>query len=226
MRRITKFIPKGIVPTGKAGVIGLTALLLVPGSLALGADHLDPPGRTDAAVDTTPDVPADIADVFAWHSNGTVKIAMTFAGPQPVGAPMFYDRNVLYKINISNALPADTADIVIKARFGKGSGANDWGVRFEGIPGVNGTIEGPVEQTLVKDGVKARVGLFDEPFFFDLIGFRETKSLSTIRIRNDRNFFDGQNDTAIVLEIPEANFGTNPTPLGIWGQTLRFGGQL
>jgi hypothetical protein len=113
---------------------------------------------------------------------------------------------------------------VIKFRFGKGQGANDWGVRIEGLPGVTGTLEGPVETTLTANGVKARVGLYDEPFFFDLIGFRETRSFGTIRIRNDRNFFDGQNDTALVLEIPDANLGTIGSNLDVWGQTLRFGG--
>lgn len=115
---------------------------------------------------------------------------------------------------------------MIKARFGKGQGANDWGVRFEGIPGVTGALEGPVETTLTANGVKARAGLIDEPFFFDLIGFRETRSFGTIRIRNDRNFFDGQNDTVIVFEIPDANLGSNVSKIDVWGQTLRFGGNI
>ncbi|MCW1381480.1 hypothetical protein OLX02_01455 [Novosphingobium sp. KCTC 2891] len=203
----------------------LAGLVLVPSDGAESADHLDPPTRTDAGFDTTPDVPADIADVFAWHSNGTVKIAMTFAGPVATTAPSYYDRDVLYKIHISTKAPGTTDEFTIKARFGKGAGANDWGVRFEGVPGV-GTIEGPVETNLEKDGVKARAGLFDEPFFFDLIGFRETRSFGQVRIRNNRNFFDGQNDTAVVFEIPDANFGGDVSQLEFWGQTLRFGGNL
>lgn len=208
-----------------AAIAALGALVLLPADTAQSADHLDPPGRTDAGVDATPDVPADIADVFAWHSNGTVKIAMTFAGPVATTAPLYYDRDVLYKIHISAKDPGTTDEFTIKARFGKGAGANEWGVRFEGVPGV-GTIEGPVETDLAKDGVKARAGLFDEPFFFDLIGFRETRSFGQVRIRNNRNFFDGQNDTALVFEIPDANFGTDVNNLEIWGQTLRFGGNL
>ena len=95
-----------------------------------------------------------------------------------------------------------------------------------GANGVTGVIEGPVEQNLQKDGVKVRVGLFDEPFFFDLVGFRETRSTGTLSIRNNRNFFDTQNDTAIVLEIPDANLGAGVTNLGVWGQTARFGGNI
>ncbi len=213
---------------GSAGAASLAALLLVPTGVAESADHLDPPSRTDGGVDPNPDIPADIADVFAWHSNGTTKIAMTFAGPVSASGttPLYYDRDVLYKINISTAAPANTPEFTIKYRFGRGQNPGEWGVRIEGIPGVSGVVEGPVEQNLEKDGVKVRVGLFDEPFFFDLIGFRETRSTGTLRIRNDRNFFDTQNDTAIVLEIPDANLGAGVTNLGVWGQTARFGGNI
>lgn len=221
MRRIFKTLLAGSAATAVLG-----GLLLLPTEVAESADHLDPPNRTDAGIDTTPDVPADIADVFAWHSNGTVKIAMTFAGPVATTAPTFYDRDVLYKIHISTKDPGTSDEFTIRARFGRGEGANDWGVRFEGVPGVSGAIEGPVDNNLEKDGVKARAGLFDEPFFFDLIGFRETRSFGEIRIRNDRNFFDGKNDTAFVFEIPDANFGPGVDNLEIHGQTLRFGGNL
>lgn len=222
---------RGMIKTllaSAAGAAGLAALMLVPTGVATSADHLDPPGRTDGGVDANPDIPADIADVFAWHSNGTTKISMTFAGPVSASAttPLYYDRDVLYKINISTQAPASTPEFTIKYRFGKGAGDKDWGVRIEGLPGVTGVLEGPVESNLEKDGVKVRVGLFDEPFFFDLIGFRETRSTGVLRIRNDRNFFDGQNDTAIVVEIPDANLGAGTTNLGIWGQTARFGGNI
>jgi hypothetical protein len=204
----------------------LAALVMLPSDIAQSADHLDPPGRTDNVVDATPDISADIADVFTWHSNGTVKIAMTFAGPVATTAPTYYDRDVLYKIHISSKDPGTSDEFTIRARFGRGAGANDWGVQFTGVPGVTGAIEGPVDNDLEKDGVKARAGLFDEPFFFDLIGFRETAQFKEVRIRNDRNFFDGKNDTAFVFEIPDANFGPGVTNLEVHGQTLRFGGNL
>jgi hypothetical protein len=214
------------VLAGGAAAMVIAAVLFVPGATNRAADHLDPPSRTDLAVDPTPDLPADIADIFAWYSGDTVKIVLTFGGPNPPNLPASFDRDVLYKINVSTALPADTADSVIKVRFGRGQRAGEWGVRFEGIPGVNGAIEGPVETTLVKDGVRARAGLFDEPFFFDLLGFRESRAMGTIRFNNKRNFFDAQNDTAIVLEIPKDRFASATTPLGFWATTSRFGGQI
>jgi len=210
---------------GPAAAI-LAAAVILPGASNRAADHLDAPTRTDPAIDPTPDISADIADVFAWHSGNTVKIIVTFGGPSSVTQPASYDRDVLYKINISTDAPTDTPEHTIRVRFGRGQGANEWGVRMEGVPGVTGVIEGPVDTNLTKDGVTVRAGLFDEPFFFDLQGFRETRALSAIRFVNTRNFFDGTNDTAIVLEIPKSTFANATTPLGVWSTTSRFGGQL
>jgi hypothetical protein len=201
------------------------AVLLLPGAPNLAADHLDPPTRTDPVLDPVPDVPADIADVFTWYTADHVNVIVTFGGPSSPTQPASYDRDVLYKILVSTAAPTDTPEIVIRVRFGPGQRPNEWGVQMEGLPGVTGAIEGPVETNLVKDGVTARAGLFDEPFFFDLQGFRETRSLGAIRFDNRRNFFDAQNDTAIVLQIPKDRFATATTPLGFWATTSRIGGQ-
>jgi hypothetical protein len=201
------------------------AALLLPGARNLAADHLDPPGRTDPAVDTTPDVPADIADVFAWYGGDTVKLALTFAGPSVGSQPAFYDRDVLYKVLVSTAAPDDTPEYTIKVRFGAGARPNEFGVRFEGVPGVAGTIEGPVETVLQKDGVKAMAGLLDDPFFFDLLGFRETRSTGSIRFSNQRSFFTGQNDTGFILELPRSRFAGGTGTINVWATSARFGGQ-
>ena len=210
-----------------AGALALAAggALLVPGAANRAADHLDPPGRTDPAVDTTPDAPADIADVYAWYGADSVRLALTFAGPSVGSQPGFYDRDVLYKILVSTAPPDDTAEVVIKVRFGAGTRPNEFGVRYEGIPGVTGAIEGPVETLLQKDGVKTFAGLVDDPFYFDLLGFRETRSTGSIRFNNQRSFFTGQNDTGFVLEIPRSRFAGGTGTINVWSTSARFGGQ-
>lgn len=206
--------------------IALSGAVLWPGHGILAADHLDPPLRTDILVDSTPDKAADIADIFTWHTATTTVIILTFAGPSATTLPAVYDRDVLYKINISNAGSRTTATIPITVRFGKGAGANQFGVQISGIPGVNGPIVGPVETTLVKDGVTARAGLFDEPFFFDLQGFKETQSTGKLSFNNTRNAFAAANDTAIVIEIPSNRLANGTRVLDIWGETSRFGGQI
>ena len=215
----------GIAGSGLA----LALAVAVSGS-AIGlfaADHLDPPARTDPAMDTTPDRPADIADIYAWHTATSVIIAMTFSGPQATNLQASYDQDVLYSINISNAAPRTTVNIPIRFKFGGGTKPNQYGVQVSGLPGVTGgTITGPVETNLVKDGVTVRAGLFDDPFFFDLQGFKATEATGTLSFDKNRNFFAGQNLTAVVMEIPRSRIENGTNLIDIWGTTARYGGQL
>ena len=187
------------------------------------ADHLDPPARTDPDVDSNPDIAADIADVYTWYTATDYVVALTFAGPQPANRPPFYDRDVLYTINISNnGLPTDP-EVQIRFRFGRDAAGNV-GVEINGLPDGGGPLVGPVEQNLTRNGIIARAGLYDDPFFFDLQGFRTTRSTGTLAFQSNRSFFTGQNDTAIVIQIP-INMIRGNNSLDIWATTARFGGQ-
>lgn len=213
------------LPYALGGVGIATALALVaPGVGIFAADHLDPPSRTNPSVDSTPDRAADIADVYAWHTDTSVILVMTFAGPQATTAAAMYDRDVLYTLNVSNKAPRTTTDIPIQIRFGQ-DGANEFGIKVQNLPGVTGDISGPVETSLTKDGVTVRAGLFDDPFFFDLQGFQDTASTGTLAFDNTRDFFAGQNLTAVVIEIPKDRIDQS-TLVDVWGATARFGGQL
>ncbi len=218
---------KGISAVAGAGVALVAALFLV-GRVALAADHLDPPSRTDVAVDTTPDLPADIADIYAWHTDTKFIVAIDFAGPRPTTEPAYYDRDVLYTLNISNGPVKTVATFPIQIRFGvdNSSGSPRYGVQIKNVPGVTGTIEGPVQARLEKDGVIAQAGLFDDPFYFDVLGFRESRSVGTLRFNNKRDFFAGQNLTVVVLEIPRDRIENGSNPIGIWAISKRLGGNL
>jgi len=191
---------------------------------ARAADHLDPPARTDPAVDSTPDKAADIADVYTWHTGTDLVIAVTFAGPQATNLPAAYDRDMLYTINISNDDVIFTPEVQIRFRFGQNGQAS--GVQFTGIPGSNGAIEGPVETDLRQGQVAARAGLFDDPFFFDLEGFRATRATGALSFRGDRNFFAGQNLTAAVVQFPRSAIDTGSGKVRIWATSARFGGNI
>lgn len=218
-----KFGQKAAFAAGGAG-LAAAAVLFAPGLGVWSADHLDPPARTDPMVDSTPDRAADIADLYAWHTASSVIVALTFAGPQATSMPATYDRDVDYAINISNRVPRTTADMQINVRFGQ-AGANQNGVQVTGLPGVTGAISGPVETDLSKDGVTVRAGLFDDPFFFDLQGFRNTLSSGNLMFSSTRDFFAGQNLTAVVIEIPRDRIDAGQL-VDIWAATSRFGGQL
>ena len=222
----------GAAALALAGAIP-AALFLVPGQSSPAADHLDPPTRTDAEMGSSnPDVPADTADVFAWHTPTSIILALTFAGPREANAAGIYDRDVLYTINVSTSAPRATPEYQIQVRFGEDTtkpGTQN-GVQFSGIPGVapgtTETIEGSVERDLTKDGVTARAGLFQDPFFFDLLGFRETRSMQTLRFNNQRDFFLNKNDTGFIIEIPRSRFDTGGNnPIDVWATSARFGGR-
>ena len=212
---------------GSGILMGSAAIaLIVPGQLALSADHLDPPARTDPAFDTTPDTPADIADVYAFSDATNAYFAVSFAGPQVAGVSAFYDRDVLYTINVSTSAPATSSDVSIRFRFGPATNGTGSGISVENLPGVGGAIVGPVEQILSKDGVRVYAGLRDDPFFFDLQGFRETRSTGTLRFDKTRNFFANKNDTIVIVEIPKTRLGGNANSIDAWATTARLGGQL
>ena len=98
-------------------------------------------------------------------------------------------------------------------------------MEFRNLPGAP-VIQGPVETDLQQAGYIVRAGLFDDPFFFDLQGFRDTRSTGTLSFNSGRDFFRGQNDTAIVVQMPRSRIESGGNPLDIWADTGRIGGQL
>lgn len=190
------------------------------------ADHLDPPTRVDPAQGGM-DRNADIADVYAWHQGDgatrTLVTALTFAGPNApmAGQALPCDRDVLYTISIDNTGDG-VAEHNIRVRFGRDDRMNCF-VRFEGVPGLTQPVSGRVEHVINSGGVKFFAGLRDDPFFFDLQGFRETLMMGTPRFVNDRDFFAGKNDSAIVIEMPLAAAIGAGTAVRVWATTARIG---
>jgi hypothetical protein len=206
-----------------AGLLSAAALALTTTERqARAADHFDSPSRTDPLVTGNPDTPADIADVYVWHTADNLVIALTFAGPQPANRPPTYDRDILYTINISNLNSPTDPEVQMRFRFGRDSSGNV-GIEVSGLPDGGPPLVGPVEQTLSRNGILVRAGLYDDPFFFDLQGFRETRSTGTLSFVSTRSFFTGQNDTAVVFQIPRSRIETGQQ-LNIWATTARFGG--
>jgi hypothetical protein len=227
---------------GGVAAAGFAAMLLVPGQRALSADHFDPPLRTDPrpGFDPTPDRHADIADLFAFadNSNNVILADTIHTFDATINSPLSdtYDRDVLYTINVSvdqtPATPEDdspaTPEVSIRFRFAPGTNGTGFGVRFDGIPGTTQPLICKVEDTTCQvttdNGVvRAYAGLRNDPFFFDLQGFRETISTGNLSFQR-RDFFLGRNSLAVVLQIPRAALSTNR--IGVWTTSARFGGQI
>lgn len=227
MSQLTNVLFIGAVGLAAAG---MSAVLVADRGIA--ADHLDPPSRTDIRVDPTIDLPADIADIYTWTTATHLNMVYTFAGPSAGTLSGFYDPNVRYRIHISNGGRTDDDEYTVMAQFGPGQGG--FGIKIEGLPGVTGPIIGPVERILTApNGVKVYSGVRSDPFFFDVLGFRETNASGALAIRNDRNFFINGNDTMIGVQVPIGIVGRDGNGDGrvdnrmdIWVDAFRKGGQL
>jgi hypothetical protein len=201
----------------------ICALAFVGHRAITAADHNEPASRTEVGVDPTPDRAADLADVYAFHDANNIYVAITFAGPAATSLPAVYDPNVLYRINMSIDGNRATTEIPIDIRFGF-DGANP-GVQVRGLPDVP-VIQGPVETNFGVGGYLIRAGLFDDPFFFDLQGLRETRSTGALRFNNMRSSFANANITGVVIQIPRFRIENGSNQIDIWSEAGRFGGQL
>lgn len=220
-----------IAVIGACAIASAGASLLVVRDPVRAADHLDPPSRTDIRFDPTVDLPGDIADIYAWPENGYLNLVYTFAGPVPGERGGFYDPAMIYRFHLSTAGRPDDDEFLIEARFGPGDGGN--GIRIVGAPGQTSPLIGPVERILEKDGMRFFSGVVDDPFFFDVLGFRQTNSSGTLSILNTRDFFTNQNDTMIGMQIPldRVTRDTNgdgkfDSRIDVWVDSYRKGGQL
>ena len=214
---------KRLLRVAVPSALALSALVFVGQRALDAADHNEPSARTEVGVDPTPDRAADLADIYAFHDATSLVVIITFGGPQATNLPAIYDPNVLYRIHISNDGNRANTEIPVDVRFGL-DGTNP-GIEVRGLPGA-GVIQGPVETNIAQNGYLVRAGLFDDPFFFDLQGFRETRQTGTLAFNNQRNFFAGQNLTAVVLQIPRALVENGSNPINIWATTARLGGQI
>ena len=154
-------------------------------------------------------------------------MSITFAGPNAVNLPAVYDPDVLYRIHISNDGNRATTEIPVDIRFGFDV-ANNPGVEVRGLPGIPNIpgIRGPVERNLTQAGYIVRAGLFDDPFFFDLQGLRETRSTGALRFNNQRSAFANANITGVIIQFPRARVENGNNQLDVWAEARRFGGQL
>lgn len=209
----------GFASAAFAAVLMIAAGAAWTGRPARAADHLDPPSRTNVGANS--DVAADIADVYLFKSAAGIVVALSNAGPSVSGAPPTYDRDVIYLFHLSNDGNPATDEATIEMRFGRNAN-NEFGVQFTGIPGAAGPLVGPVQTILTSGQVKAVAGLYDDPFFFDLQGFNDTRATGALSIRSDRNFFAGKNDTTFIVEFPQAAFVVGSTPVTVWAESRRF----
>lgn len=215
----------GLLGGAVLGAFAIAALAMWGIERSEAADHLDPPARAGLDGDRA----ADIADYFIWHqgsgTSATVVAILTFDGPNEpaVGQAVSCDRDVLYTMHFDTD-GDNVSNIDVHARFGSDDQGNCF-VRFENVPGLGGArLEGPVETVITRTGIRGFAGLRDDPFFFDLTGFRDTLTTGDLSFVSDRDFFAGRNGSALVLEFPLAAVSPTGGAFQTWATTARIGG--
>jgi Domain of unknown function (DUF4331) len=218
VRNLTKIMMSGALVVASAGFMWVSG-----GTPLRAADHFDPPARVDPAATTKPDLAADIADLYIFHTATSLVVALDFGGPQATTLPAYYDRDVLYTVSLSNAGSTTDAEHNIVFRFGQDpTNANASGISITGIPGTTGAIVGPAETMIAAQGVKVFAGLIDDPFNFDAVGFRMTRETGNLAFDNKRNRFFGLNSTVVVIEIPLSSIQNGTNPIAAWTTTARI----
>lgn len=211
----------------------LLGVLLVGGFL-IAADHIDAPAVTGPG-STSP--ANDITDIYAFQSPADNSKMVFVLNTQGLLSPMAsataaFPSNVLYEFNIDNT-GDNVEDLVIQCLI-QGGKMRVYGPVAVGTPGLVSTIKtnGPVTEVNVTaynagspaigsnpNGIRVFAGPRDDPFFFDLVRFKEILAGTQSGFRNPGvDTFAGTNVLAIVVEIPKTLLGTAAT-INVWGET-------
>jgi hypothetical protein len=195
------------------GLATATVALAITSTVVIASDH------DEADTASFSDLAADIGDMYAFHEGDRLTLILTFDGYKLRTEAGNYDADVLYGLHVDTN-GDNVADHDIWARFGQNS-AGEWGVQVEGIPGESAAIVGPVD-TVIGDGSGAQVfaGLRDDPFFFDLQGYKDTLMTGTVAFDPTRDFVAIKNTLALAVEFDHAALGS--TNIAVWATTGRL----
>lgn len=210
-------------------LIGIAVL----GGVIFAADHIDAPAVTGPG-STSP--ANDITDLYAFQSpadnNKMVFVLNTQGLLSPAAsAAAAFSKNVMYEINIDNT-GDNVEDLVMQCLVQNGK-MRVYGPVAVGTPGTTSTVKtsGPLTEVAVtaygaaspaigsSNGINAFAGPRDDPFFFDLVRFKEIIAGTQTGFRNPGvDAFAGTNVMSIVVEIPKSLLGSAAT-INVWGET-------
>jgi len=211
----------------KIFITTLLCLVVAAAGIIYAADHIDAPSVTNK--------PTDITDVYVFRAenpDNMVFVANTQGLLTPgATADAKFDENTMIEFNIDNN-GDNVEDLVIQciAKNGKMK------VYGPAIPKVTGTISYlninklSVQTDITKygqdpligigdNGVKAFAGPRDDPFFFDLVRFRQVIAGQASSFNDPGNdTFAGTNVMALVVEVPKSLLNSSGT-INVWAET-------
>lgn len=214
----------------------LTASLLgiaLIGGIIYAADHIDAPAVTGAG---STSLGNDITDVYAFQSpadNSKMVFVINSQGllSPSASATASFPSNIMYEMNIDNT-GDNVEDLVIQFLMQNGK-VRAYGPVAPGTPGTSSTVKtnGPVTETTVTsygsaavigtntNGIRVFAGPRDDPFFFDLVRFKEVIAGTQPGFRSPGiDTFAGTNIMSLVIEVPKTLLGSAAT-LNVWAET-------
>lgn len=211
------------------GMLGLLAV----GGILFAADHIDAPavtGPSSASLGT------DITDIYAFQSpadNSKMVFVINTQGllsPTATSSASF-PSNVMYEMNIDNT-GDNVEDLVIQCLV-KNNKLRVYGPVAPSAPGLNSMVmtTGTLTETDVtaygastlnvgtNNGIRVFAGPRDDPFFFDLVRFKEILAGTQTGFRSPGvDAFAGTNVMSIVVEVPKNLLGAAAT-LKVWAES-------
>ena len=209
------------------------------GGIIYAADHIDAPAVTGAG---NVSLGNDITDVYAFQSpadNSKMVFVLNVQGlmSPAVSATATFPSNVMYELNIDNN-GNNVEDLVIQCLVQNGK-MRVYGPVAPAATGTSSTVitSGPSTEVAVTpyssatpniatnaNGIKIFAGPRDDPFFFDLVRFREiiagtaTMFHAGTALDPANDTFKGTNVMSIVVEVPKSMLGAAAT-INVWAET-------
>ena len=212
----------------KIFITAFIALSVTVGGILLAADHIDAPAVTNQATDIT-----DVYVFRAQNPDNMVFVANTQGLLSPgATADAKFDENTLIEFNIYNN-GDNVEDLVIQC-IAKNGKMKVYGPAAPKSPGTTSVINlnnftaqvdiTPYGQDAIigeQKGVRVFAGPRDDPFFFDLVRFRQVIAGTASSFNNPgTDTFAGTNVLGLVVEVPKSMLGSNGT-INVWAESKK-----
>ncbi len=196
----------------------LLVLAGISGSSVRAADHNDSPLLRLEANGVRVNDHQDINDIYAFQSPSNAQNVVFIITVNPdagVKNDGTLDPDTVYEILVDVNGDA-RVDIPFTFYFSRPNGLGQQSVVLQS--GRTTLARGTTDQDIpVQGGGKLRVGIYDDPFFFDNRVLADPPQTGV-------NAFAGMNVTAIVLEVPSRNLRARN--IGVWSITEKNGKQF
>lgn len=215
-------------------LLGSLLGVVLVGGIVFAADHIDAPSVTGPGSTSKGN---DITDVYAFQSpadNSKMVFVINTQGllSPTASATASFPSNVMYELNIDNT-GDNVEDLVIQCLVQNGK-MRVYGPVAPAAPGTTSTVRtnGPATEVAVTaygassinsatnaNGTKIFAGPRDDPFFFDLVRYKEIIAGTQTSFRNPGvDTFAGTNVMSIVVEVPKSLLGSAAS-INVWAET-------